>query len=246
MKCAILYRSILVRLTIGSALVLLAATTGTAEDSAQDEVQAAAKALAAKDNYSWTTTSSITRGDNSFDMESRGMTEKEGLAHVTVPRPDNTFEFVAKEGKGAVKTEQGWRSLSELESGDQNRGGRFLARMIQNFQTPAAEATQMAGQTKEVKKSGDSYTAEFTEEGAKELLTFGRGRDGNAPDVSNAKGTVTFTIKDGVLSKYAFEIEGAVRFEGNEANVRRKTEVEIRDVGTTKLNIPDEAKSKAS
>jgi hypothetical protein len=64
--------------------------------------------------------------------------------------------------------------------------------------------------------------------------------------VANAKGSVKFWVKDGVISKYEFKVSGTVTMGGNDRDVDRTTTVEIKDVGTTKLALPDEAKSKLS
>jgi hypothetical protein len=55
---------------------------------------------------------------------------------------------------------------------------------------------------------------------------------------------VKFWLKDGVLSKYEFKVTGKVDFNGNEVDVDRATTTEIKDVGTTKVNVPEAAKKK--
>ena len=55
-----------------------------------------------------------------------------------------------------------------------------------------------------------------------------------------------FWIKDGELSKYEFKVQGKVSFNGNERDVDRTTTVEIKDVGTTKVEVPEDAKKKLS
>jgi hypothetical protein len=71
-----------------------------------------------------------------------------------------------------------------------------------------------------------------------------RGGNANAPEISNAKGSAKFWIKDGLLSKYEFKVSGKISFDGNDREVDRATTVEIKDVGTTKVEIPEEAKKK--
>jgi len=226
-------------------IVMLISGSLLAAENAKEDLEKAAKALAEKDNYSWTAKSEILRGDNTLKTESTGMSEKDGYTHLVIPRDNNTFELVTKGDKGAVKGQEGWRSFAEVESDTQNQqGGRFLARMIRNFKPPAAEAANLVSKTDELKKDGDAYVGRLTEEGAKELVAFG-GRGGNI-QVSDAKGTIKFWVKDGVLSKYSYEVEGSVRFENNDMKVKRSTEIEVRDIGTTKVVIPDEARTKAS
>jgi len=136
----------------------------------------------------------------------------------------------------------GWQSAAEAEK-DENFG-RFRAMMARNVKTPAAQAAELANDTKELKKDGDTYSGDLTEDGAKTLLRFRRGGDG--PPVANAKGSVKFWLQDGALTKYQFKVKGTVTFGGNDVDVDRTTTVEIKDVGATKLDPPAEAKQKLS
>jgi hypothetical protein len=98
--------------------------------------------------------------------------------------------------------------------------------------------------TQEIKLADGAYSSDLTEEGAKERLTFGRA--GTGPEVSNAKGSVKFWIKDGVLSKHQFMTSGHVEFNGNGRDINRTTTVEIKDAGKTKVEVPDGAKKSMS
>ena len=55
-----------------------------------------------------------------------------------------------------------------------------------------------------------------------------------------------FWLKDGALAKYEFNLQGSISFNGNDFDVNRTTTVEIKDVGSTKITVPDEAKKKLS
>ena len=115
---------------------------------------------------------------------------------------------------------------------------------MQNFKAPAAQAEDLAGKVKELKQDGDVYSGELTEEGAKSQLMFGGRGGGNGPEISGAKGSVKFWVKDGVLSKYEVKVQGKVSFNGNDRDVDRTTTVEIKDIGSTKVQVPDDAKKK--
>jgi hypothetical protein len=129
------------------------------------------------------------------------------------------------------------------ERGDEGPG-RFLGPMVRNLKVPATQAAELASQTKELTKEGDAYSGDLTEEGAKTLLRFGRGAGGAT--ASNAKGSAKFWLKDGVLSKYEFKVKGTVSFDGNDREVDRTTTVEIKDIGSTKVEVSDSAKKKLS
>src|SRR5262249_23100054 len=118
---------------------------------------------------------------------------------------------------------------------------RFFATIVRNMRPAAGEATNLVGFAKEIKKDGDTYSGDLTDDGVKQLLTFRR--DGQ---VTNPKGSVKFWLKDGKLTKYEFKLKGAVDFGGNTFDNDRTSTVEIKDVGTTKVEVPEEAKKKAS
>lgn len=225
---------------------LLAADSG-------NEVKDAARKLAEKGNYSWKTTTEAAGGGGGGRFRpgpTEGKTEKDGYTFLSMTRGDNTLDAVLKGSKGAIKTpNEGWKSLAEETAdagGGQRNPARFIGRMLQNFKAPAAQAEDLAGKAKELKSSEGAYSGDLTEEGAKSLLTLGRGRGGNAPEISGAKGSVKFWIKDGVLSKIQFNVQGKVSFNGNDRDVDRTTTIEIKDVGTTTLTVPEDAKKALS
>lgn len=232
--------------TLFCALTLLAGSLAIAQAAPQDEIKAAAKKLG--DNYSWKSTVENANG-RGFGGPTEGKMA-DGTTFISMTRRDNTVEAVlVSTNKGALKTQDGWRSLSEAaeDSGD---GGfnwtAFTARMLQNHKAPSEEAVELAGQAQELKQEGDVYSGALTEAGAKSLLSFRRGRGGNndGPEISNAKGSVKFWVKDGQLTKYESKVQGTVSFNGNDREVDRTTTVEIKDVGTTKVEVPEEAKKK--
>lgn len=237
--------------------VTLLSTSLLAAD-AREEVKSAAKKLADSSGYGWKATTEFGGGGAGGGAggggrmrpgPTEGKALKDGTVCLAMTRGDTTTEAFLKGEKGAIKTQDGWQSLSEAAQssgggGGQGNRGRFAARMLQNYKAPAAEAADLAGKVKELKKEGDAYAGELTEEGAKSLMTMGRGAGANAPEVSGATGTVKFWIKDGVLAKYEYHVKGKMTFNNNERDVDRTSTIEIKDVGTTKIDVPAEAKQK--
>jgi hypothetical protein len=226
---------------------LLAAVSLLAAD--KDDVTSAAQKLAAADNYSWTIT---TEGGQNNAAPSHGKIQKDGLTWNERTMGDNTIEAYSKGGKGVVKTEDGWEALDLTAApapggggGNRNPAG-FMGRMLRNFKAPAAQAEDIAGKTKDIAKTDDVYAGDLTEEGAKSLMTMGGRRGGAAPAISNAKGSVKFWIKDGVITKYVLKVSGTRTRNGEDTDFERTTTVEIKDIGTTKIAVPDEAKNKMS
>ncbi len=229
------------------ATALLAGTFLTVTAVANDDVKSAAKKLAEKANYSWTSTTEVGGAGQQFRPGPTDGKLAGDVTWVSTTFGQNTSEMVLKGAKGAAKTQDGWKSVAELTEGEatqENRGRRFLGRMLQNFKAPAAQAEDLIAKTKSLEKTGDAYSGELTAEGVTELLTFGRRAGGNAPAPTNAKGSAKFWLKDGVLSKFEYNVQGTVTFNNNEVNVDRTTTVEIKDVGTTKVEVPEEAKGK--
>jgi hypothetical protein len=100
-----------------------------------------------------------------------------------------------------------------------------------------------------LKKEGDAITGVLSEEAVKAQLTapFGGGRrrdGGEAPSPTNTKGSVKFWLKDGALAKYETQVSGTMTFGDNEREIGGTTTVEIKDVGTTKVDVPEEALKK--
>jgi hypothetical protein len=234
---------------IGS-LVLMAGSLLAADS---DDVKAAARKLADQSNYSWKTTVVVPEGGGGNRFRpgpTEGRTEKDGYTFLSMTFGDNTSEAVLKGDKGAAKMEGEWQSLSELAGDGQPGPGTFMARRLRNYKTPAAEAEDLAGKTKDLKKDGDMYSGELTEDGAKSLLTFGGRRQGTGgqgpPEPKNAKGSVKFWLKDGQLAKCEYKVSGTINFGGEDRDIERTTTIEIKDVGKTKIEVPEDAKKKLS
>lgn len=225
------------RMAIG--VLALFAGSILAADGGKEEVKNAAKGLGDKTNYSWATTTEGTRPGTS-----QGKTEKGGVTCVNLKIRDNDIEIYLKGDKGAIKAQDGWKSLSEAAEGGGN--GERLTRMVKSMKTPAAEVAELVDKVKELKKDDDALAGDLTDEGAKAVLAAAARRAGANAEPTEAKGSLKVWIKDGVISKYQFKLEGKLNINGNETPVERTTTVEIKDVGSTKIELPDDAKQKLS
>jgi hypothetical protein len=220
-----------------SAGALLAGSLLAANSAPKEDVTSAARKLGEKANYSWKMTVVVPEGAQFRPGPTEGKTEKDGFTHLTMSFGENSTQVALKGDKAAATNLEGeWQSASELENSEGR--GRFLGRMVRNIKTPAVQAAELAAAAQDLKKDGDAYSSDLTEEGAKAQFRLGTAR--------NAKGSVKFWLKDGALSKYEFKVKGTVEFNGNDVDVDRATTVEIKDVGTTKVTIPDAAKKKLS
>ena len=231
-------------------LALLAGSLLAADSAPKDGVTAAAKKLAGKDNYAWKRTTEDAGGGRPGGRPSEGKVEKDGYLwlSMTIMR-NNTLEGIKKDEKVAIKTADGWQSFSEATSSGPLGPASIGARLVQIFKAPAAEAQDLADKVKEFKKDGDVYSGELTEEVAKSQIITGSGRmrpGPNAPVVSGAKGSVKLWVKDGVLAKYEIKVQAKMSIMGNERDIDRTITVEIKDIGSTKVQVPDDAMKKLS
>lgn len=223
-----------------SAMALLASSLLAADSNPKDDIKNAAKKLGEKPNYSWKQTVVVPEDAQFKPGPTEGKTEKDGFTIISWTFNDNTSHGVVKGNKGAATSpDAGWQSLTELESSE--GFGRFTAARLRNLKTPAVQAADLAAATKELKKDGDVYSGELTDEGAKAVIRFGP-----TSEVNNAKGSVKFWLKDGALVKYEIKAKGTVSFNGNDFPSDRTTTIEIKEVGTTKVTVPEEAKKKLS
>ncbi|HXD00755.1 MAG TPA: hypothetical protein VN048_15545 [Verrucomicrobiae bacterium] len=235
------------------ATMLFAAGSLMAADP-KDDVSSAVKSLADGGNYSWTQTMENAGGGGFGNGTSEGKT-KDGLIYTSRTFNDNTFEILVKGTNSAMNNGQdGWQTAAEIAAaaeanGGGGGGGGFRGGNMARFvRTPTTTIKDVLDGVKELKQDGDAYVGDLTEDGAKSLATFGRrGRGGGGgggftpPEVTDAKGSVKFWIKDGKLSRYQYKVTGKTTDrDGNPMDIDRTTTVEIKDVGTTKITVPDD------
>ncbi len=224
-----------------SMMAMLTGSLLAADAGPKDDVVNAAQKLGKETNYSWHTTVVVPEDAQFKPGPTDGKTEKDGLTYVKLSFGDNDTEIFMK-GTNTVITnpDGGWQTLAELE-GDAQGPGRFLSGMVRNFKTPVAQAGDLVSSAKDLKKDGDVYAGDLTEDGAKALLAF---RRGGGAAIANPSGSMKFWIKDGELTKYEFKVKGKVTFNDNDFDVDRDSTVEIKDVGTTKIEVPEDAGKK--
>lgn len=230
------------------ALLFAAGSLLAADSSLKDDVTAAAKKLA-DNNYSWKATMDLGPNSQFTPGPTEGKVEKDGTTWLSSAFQDNTSIGLVKGKKVVVKADDGWKTAEELGDG----GGGFdpnvfMARRMQTLKAPAAEIQDIISKAGELKKDGDVVSGDLTKEGAESLLTMGFGRRGgnNRPPPKDAKGSVKIWMKDGELTKYELKVTGKAEFNGEERDIERTTTTEIKDIGKTKIDVPDDAKKKLS
>jgi hypothetical protein len=236
--------------TIVLSAVLLAAVPLMAAD--KDDVTGAAKKLGDSANYTWHTT--VDTSGQFKPGPTDGKTEKDGYTDITFSFNDTTSEGLRKGTNVAVKVEGNWQSAEEALKDDGGGGGgfnptRFLVGRMQDFKSPAEEAADLANGAPDLKLADGVYSGSLTEAAAKERMRFRRRRNNNGgggPEITGAKGSVKFWVADGVLTKYSFSVQGHMSLNGNDIDIDSTTTTEIKDIGKTKVEVPDDAKKKIS
>jgi hypothetical protein len=118
-------------------------------------------------------------------------------------------------------------------------------------QNPADELVALIDVVKDLKSADGAISGGLTDEAVTQRLSFGgrggRGGGGQAPAApTNASGSVKFWLKDGMVTKYELTVKGTVQGRNGEQQIDRTTTTEIKDVGTTKVDVPEGAKKKFS
>lgn len=224
-------------------IMLVAAGSALAADSpAADQVNNAIAKLQAAPNFSWTMTTKIP-GLPFEPGPLKGRAERDGFAVISQELGDWTLEAVFKGEKVALKADGEWR-LPDPSDGR----AMMMSGLVVRYGTAVHEIESLIKNTTKLKAGEDGVLAgELTEQGAKDLLTFHRAGDGQGPPPpKNAQGSVRFWLKDGVLSKFESHVQGSVQFteDGDARDFSITRTLQLQDVGTTKTDVPAEARQK--
>jgi hypothetical protein len=223
----------------------------------KDDIQAAIQKLGDSPSYSWSTNISGGFGRGTQD----GKTQKDGYSTVTMQIRDSSFDIVIKGVKTVLKTDSGWKTPSEVisDEGGDNAGGppgpEFLAAiMARNFKTPAQQALDNIDALSNIQKTDNGYTADLSEDAIKAMVARPRRPSATtnpdaatsmpSPNISNASGNVKITISGGNLTQLMVHVTATITINGNDRDVDRTTTTTFKDVGSTTVDVPDDAKAK--
>ena len=119
----------------------------------------------------------------------------------------------------------------------------FMARRLRGLVLPAEQAKNLAEAAGELSEADGALSGELTAEGAQKILVGSR-TGGRAPQIEDAGGSVKFWLEEGVLSKYEYTLKAKMKFGEREFEINRTVTVEIKDIGKTEVEIPEEALAK--
>jgi hypothetical protein len=221
-------------------LALCSFSIGAAEP--KSDVISAVKSLAQQSGYAWTYTPK-TEGSESAKRQQApltGKTERDGYTLIHGEMGDVSVDIGLKGEKMVVNYSGDWLSAAEI--GENNR----TVQRLRALKRPTDEAELLLAKSATVKKDADGvYTSDLDTAWSKEMFALLGRRAAEAP---TAQGAAKFWVKDGRLSKYEFIIRGKITTgkDKEETEISRTTTVEIKDVGTTKVGLPEDAKKKLS
>jgi hypothetical protein len=240
-------------------IATLAVTAPALRADPKDDIQAAVQKLADSPSYSWS--SSVSGGMGRGTQE--GKTEKDGYTTVTLQLRDTSFDIALKGVKAVVKTDSGWKTTSEVMSdeGSDNAGGPpgpefFAAIIARNFKTPVQQALDNIDALSNIQKTDDGYSADLSEDAIKAMVARPRPRaaattnpDAAAtsmpsPNISNASGSVKIALSNGNLTQIVVHVTATITINGNDRDIDRTTTTTFKDVGSTTVDVPDDAKAK--
>jgi len=221
---------------------VLACSLPAAESSSK--INAAIKQLAEKPNYSWTTTTKEADGSPGRMGAIEGKTEKDGVVYISFTISEVPVEVFMKGQKGTAKALEGWQTLDDIAATSGTAAA--VVRYLRSYKAPASESANLAGKVNDLKEADGMWAGDLKEDAVKELLLRNaRRREGDdAPKIADPKGTIKFWVKDGTLTKYEVNVQGKITAGDRDTDVNRTTTVDIKEPGTTKIEVPAEAKEK--
>jgi hypothetical protein len=223
-----------------------------AAEADKDALIKAAQALAEQPSYAWKTVVEVPETARFRQGPTAGKLEKGVAMFVSTSGFRGNADMIIAGTKAATTDREGnWQSAAAASGGQ--GGNRFGAPNPRDFKAPADEALELINGLTTLRKEGDAYVSELSEEDAKKLAAGGAGRrgggggggrGGGGSNVLFAKGSVKFWVEGGVLTKYQQVLDASMDFNGSEFVVERTTTTTISDIGKTEVKIPEAARAK--
>lgn len=219
---------------------LVAAVVLALGQDAAEELGKAAQGLAGLANYTFR----IELASDAGKKNSPGTMECVYQKDVGMYGKGSHLEMVRIGDKVAVKDSKAaeWTRVS-LAEGKADKDQKRLARLVRGVNPPGDELAGIEKKLKSVARTceGDLsvYSGELTDEAARDLL-WGAGRGKNPAAAGSVK---VFVNAQGRIVKY--QIDGSLKItkkDGQDVEVKISKTVEISNEGSTKVEIPEEAK----
>jgi hypothetical protein len=207
-------------------------------------------AVAPVGNHSWTEV--VTDSTKASPLKIEGREDPNGLTAVSIVLTNRTIEGYLLGNKAYVTCAQkNWKTEPLLANGESP--GALMSRLIRTVTPPAQEIDLMLNSGEKLKKNGDVISGDLPDSLAKKLFEDSekRSRKEEAADRKSVRkeakathGNVTLWIKDNLVTKYEVRLIGKIDVDGKETEVIRTRTIEIKDIGTTKIDVPQKARQK--
>ena len=204
--------------------------TSLAWAGGKDDVQAAMEKAYLAKNYTWAL-------KTSDEPEIHAKTQPRGYTSAVASFDGKSRTIVIEGFKEAVLTDTGWKLASDLGfSGPQ---AKFAAWLDAFEREPLLEITSTLHDVPTLTATtGGQYSGSITEDGVVTALTdFGK-----QTKVTDAHGTLTITLKDGLLTRGEIHLTGTVTSSEGSKAVDRQQVFSFSDYNLTTPDVPDAAK----
>lgn len=235
------------------ALAAVGILSGWANPSARDakgDVEQALQKLAAAESFSWVAmTIEETDGKDPKLAETvEGKWVRGGWSRLSRPKTKSTTDAFMKNDRLALMTSQGWKSV-DLK--DLAPGGAKPAKDIRPAQdllhakAPLAQARVLLGRMNEVgRRENGLYSGRMAPLNVPIILEYAATAGLKLPTLEDTEIRVNFRINEGVLGSYELVVSGRNAKSKNPQTAGRLVSmaVDFTEVGTTTLEVPDEAR----
>jgi len=206
------------------------------DDTLMQTLTDAIERLDQQSSYRWTIEVEVPEEIRFRPGPTQGTTVQGGATHVTQSFGPRSTQVVIVGDKAAVTNRDGrWETASLSDQSYRSEG--FAASIARDTQTPVEEANELTLSLTSLEEEGDGLVGTLPVDASKAQLAGRRGVD----SVRDTKGTVRFSISDGVLTKYVLRVEGTLVDDDQTRETWRQTTVQVKDVGTAKLDLPSGA-----
>lgn len=229
------------------AVLVLAGWTGPARGDAKDDLDRAIQKLADSQNFSWVAItieeSTAKRPEEAETFE--GKWARSGWRMVSKPDSKAFEDAWMKDDRIAFFTPEGWKAidLDAVEPGKKPDKSVRLAREFNQVKDPLVQARVLAGRGQSlVRHENGLISGQVPAMDAALVLEHALTTGTRVPEGASFR--VNFRIRDGFLS--SFELVVTYRsFRGKDRVEVENTlamAVDISDVGTTSIEVPEEAR----
>lgn len=182
-----------------------------------------------------------------------GKQEGGGVSMVVQVAPGQPWQLKAEETEAwrqgetlVLKDEEGnWKRFAPPRKGGGQDRSAGLAMIMKSIRAPHDLLKDIGSKLQEVAREehegGRSYSGKLTDEAAAELGRMGMGKPpGKKAEVSHSGRAKIWAGGEGDVTKVEFVVESTIKAKDREVTLKRTITYSISEVGTTKVEAPEE------